>query len=191
WADQPIAIPEQEIVCCGYRGSDEAPLTMFPATTISNRRLTGSAEPWTINRAADGGLLAATGIESDIGLAAQSYSAVAFDLPPSAQTLQLAVALDRNVGDGGCLRCKIVADHQASSRVLWDSGILQGKDAARRAGPIEDAGIGRVQLVREYAHEERPKGADPLDIRDCVVWLAPLIKLDVSSDSVGNRALAV
>jgi hypothetical protein len=84
-----------------------------------------------------------------------------------------------------------VADHQASSRVLWDSGILQGKDAARRAGPIEVAGIGRVQLVTEYAHEERPKGADPLDIRDCVVWLAPLIKLDVSSDSVGNRALAV
>src|SRR5581483_11772531 len=101
WADQPIAIPEQEIVCCGYRGSDEAPLTLFPTTTIANRRLTGSPEPWAINQAAEGGLLFSTAIESDIGLAAHSHSAVAFDLPPAAKTLQLAVGLDRAVGEGG------------------------------------------------------------------------------------------
>src|SRR5439155_17579221 len=79
WADQPIAIPEQDIVCCGYRAGDEAPLTAFPSTTIANRRLTGSPEPWTINRAADGSLLASSGIESDLGLATNSYSAVAFE----------------------------------------------------------------------------------------------------------------
>jgi hypothetical protein len=191
WADQPIAIPEQEIVCCGYRGADEAPLTAFPATPIANRRLTGSPEPWTINRAAGGSLLATNGLESDLGLATHSYSVIAFDLPAATKTLRLSVGLDRSVGDGGCVRCKVVGNEQENGNALWDSGVIQGKDEAKRTGPINVAGISRVQLVTEYAHDERPPGADPLDIRDAVAWLAPLVKLDLSSDSVGNRALSV
>src|SRR5207247_5017243 len=73
WADQPIAIPEQEIVCCGYRGSDEAPLTAFPATTVANRRLTGSPEPWTVNSTADGNLLSSRALESDLGIATHAH----------------------------------------------------------------------------------------------------------------------
>src|SRR5262249_33168862 len=135
WTDQPIAIPEQEIVCCGYRGADEAPLTMFPATTIANRRLTGSPEPWTINRATDGSLTATNGLESDLGMATHSYSAIAFDLPAAAKTLQLAVGLDRSAGDGGCVQCKVIGDEHGKSKALWDSGIIQGKDEAKRTGP--------------------------------------------------------
>jgi hypothetical protein len=191
WADQPIAIPEQEIVCCGYRGADEAPLTAFPATTIANRRLTGFPEPWTIDRAADGSLLATNGLESDLGIATHAYSAIAFDLPSAAKSLQFVVGLDRAVGGGGCVRCKVVADDQGKSNVVWGSEIIQGKDEAKRAGPINVAGIKHVQLVSEYAQDERPLGADPLDIRDAVVWLAPLIKLDLSSESIGNRVLSV
>jgi NPCBM/NEW2 domain len=103
----------------------------------------------------------------------------------------LTVGLDRAVGDGGCVRCKIEADDHGRSKALWDSGIIQGKDGAQRTGPIEIAGVSRLQLVTEYAHDDRPPGADPLDIRDCAVWLAPLVKLDLASASVGNRALAV
>ncbi|MBW8883713.1 MAG: NPCBM/NEW2 domain-containing protein, partial [Planctomycetia bacterium] len=191
WADQPIAIPEQDIVCCGYRSADEAPLTAFPATTIANRRLIGSPEPWTINRTVDGGLLASRGMESDLGLATHAYSAIAFDLPPAAKTLQLALGLDRAVGDGGCVRCKVVADAHDKSNVLWNSGIIEGKDEAKWTDAINVAGVSRVQLVTEYAHDERPPGADPLDIRDAVVWLAPLVRLDLSSGGVANRALTV
>ena len=191
WADQPLAIPEQEIVCCGYRAADEAPLTLFPATSIANRRLIGSPEPWTANRGADGGLLAGAGRESDLGIAAHAYSAIGFDLPAAARTLELAVGLDREVGDGGCVRCQIVASTRDADTALWDSGVIQGKDGVKTTGPIDVSGIRRVQLVTEYAHDERPPGADPLDIRDAVVWLSPLVKLDLSSGGAASRALAV
>ncbi len=190
WAQQPIAIPEPEVVCCGYRSADEVPLTALPATSIANRRLIGSPEPWTINHAPDGGLLASSDLESDVGLATHAHSAIAFDLPAAAKALQLAVSLDRAVGEGGCVRCQINADGNESKK-LWDSGILQGRDGAKRTGSLPIAGISRVQLVTEYAHDDRPQGADPLDVRDRVVWLAPLVKLDLASADIGNRATAL
>jgi hypothetical protein len=175
WADEPLAIPEEEIVACGYRAADEAPLSCFPATTLANRRLIGQPEAWTANQNPRGGVLAAGGLESDLGIAAHSHSEVAFDLPTGAKSLQLAVGLQSR--EGGCVRCKIVNDQGS---VVWDAGVLEGKDGVRRVKGIEIEGMKRLVLVTEYAHEERPVGADPLDIRDAVAWLSPLIKLDAS-----------
>ena len=98
WADQPLAIPEQDIVCCGYRAADEAPLSMFPAVTAENHRLIGPSQPWTVNHSADGDLLAASHRESDLGIAAHAYSAIAFELPKAAKALELAVGLERAMG---------------------------------------------------------------------------------------------
>ncbi len=191
WADQPLAIPEEEIVCCGYRAADEAPLPMFTSEMLSQRRILGQPGPWTVNQAADGGVLAARNRESDLGIAMHAHSELAFDLPAMARTLELAVGLDRRVGDGGCVRCRIVADDLQHGPALWESGILQGKDGAKATGPIDVTGVKRVVLVAEFAHEQRPAGADPLDVRDEVVWLSPLVKLDLTSGGMTSRALAV
>jgi hypothetical protein len=191
WADQPLAIPEEEIVCCGYRAADEAPLPMFPSELLSQRRILGQPAPWTLNHAADSGLLTAANRESDIGIAAHAHSEIAFDLPAAARTLELAVGLDRRVGDGGCVRCKIVSDDAQQGKTLWDGGVIQGKDGAKLTGPIDVTGVKRVVLVTEFAHDGRPTGADPLDVRDEVVWLSPLVKLDLSEGGSANRALAV
>ncbi len=175
WADEPLAIPEEEIVACGYRGADEAPLSCFPTTTIANRRLIGQPEAWTANRDSRGGVLASGGLESDLGIAAHAHSEIACDLPAAARSLQLAVGLAAR--DGGCVRCKIVNDQGV---VVWNTRVFEGKDGVRRAEAIEIGGMKRLVLITEYAHDERPPGADPLDIRDAVVWLALLIKLDAT-----------
>jgi hypothetical protein len=191
WADQPLAIPEQEIVCCGYRAADEAPLSLFPATTIANRGILSTAQPWTANCAADGRLLATANRESDIGIATHAESAIALDLPPAAATLHMTVGLDQAAGQGGCVRCKIVSGAADQAKTLWDSGVIQGKDGVKVTGPIDVNGLDRVVLVTETAHDERPPGADPFDIRDSVVWLGPLVKLDRSAEGASSRALAV
>jgi NPCBM/NEW2 domain len=191
WADQPLAIPEQEIVCCGYRAADEAPLAAFGATALSNRRLIGSPAPWSVNCAADGGMLAGRDRQSDTGFAAHAQSQIAIDLPREARSLELAVGMDQTVGDGGCVRCKVVGEAVEGHHVLWDSGVLQGKDGVRNTGRLTVAGLTRVQLVTEFAHEDRPAGADPLDIRDCVVWLSPLVRMDLSAGGTATRAQAV
>jgi hypothetical protein len=141
----------------------------LPAETRANRRLLGRAEPWLRNETAAGEiLLCGGGRESDLGIATHSYSEVAFTLPSGAKTLSLAVAMDRAVGAGGCVRCRIFADRM-DGKELWESYVLRGNDVE---------GVKQVILVTEYAHDDRPEGADPLDIRDDVLWLSPLVKLD-------------
>jgi NPCBM/NEW2 domain len=184
WTDQPLAIPEQEIVCCGYRAADEAPLSLFAAEPIGWRpsRPAGRAE---------GELFAATNRESDIGLAVHAPSHLAFHLPAGAISLELAVGLDQSIGAGGCVRCKVIGGKSDDLNVLWDSGVLQGKDGAKASGLIDLHDARRLSLVTETAHAERPPGADPFDIRDDVVWLAPLVRLDLAAGGAATRALAV
>jgi hypothetical protein len=163
---------------------------MLPSETLANRRLISQSSPWLANRAAGGGLLAADDRESDLGLITHSHSEIAFDLPVSARTLEISVGLDRATQGGGCVRCKVVAE-KSGGEVLWDSGIIQSSDGLQETGPLEVVGLIRVILVTEFAHEGRPAGADPLDIRDQVCWLDPLVKLDLSGSGQAERVLAV
>ena len=189
WSDEPIALPEQLVAWCGYRAADEAPLSLLPSETLANRRLIGRFGPWLANRTAEGGLLASDDRESDLGLVTHSHSEIAFDLPVAARTLEISVGLDRAAG-GGCVRCKVFAE-KSGGEVLWDSGILQTSDGLQETGPLDVAGLVRVVLVTEFAHEDRPAGADPLDIRDQVCWLAPLVKLDLTDSGRAERVRAV
>ena len=178
WADQPLALPDKDIAWCGYRAADEAPLALLPAELVTSERLVGSGRVWSRLAGSDQGLPASGQWEADLALRTHSHSEIAFDLPPGAKSLTAAVGLDRAVGAGGCVRCLIRAD-EPSGMTLWDSGLLQGSDGPKSTGPLDVVGFRRVILITEFAHEDRPAGADPLDIRDDVVWLAPLITLDL------------
>ncbi len=186
WAEQPLALPELQVAWVSCRRADEAPLSLFPAATLASERLLGQVEPWLANRSPGNSLLAAGPRESDLGIAAHAHSAIAFDLPPGSRSLESAVGLDKSVGHGGCVRCQIVAEG-GTGAVLWDSGIFQGRDGLRLAAAIDVRGLSRVVLVTDYAHADRPAGADPLDIRDQVAWLAPLIKLEPPAGGPGQR----
>ena len=180
WAAQPIAVPEPEIAWCGYRAADEAPLSLLKAELLSSRGIVGPAQKWSRNTSSASLLPASGSFEADLGLATHSHSELAFDLPSGASNLITAVGLDQAVGQGGCVRCKIVAENP-EGKVLWDSGILLGAYGPKPTGQINVAGLSRVVLVTEFAHDDRPKGADPFDLRDQVVWLAPLVKMDLQA----------
>ncbi|MEX2175534.1 MAG: NPCBM/NEW2 domain-containing protein [Pirellulaceae bacterium] len=176
WSDQPLAIAEREIAWCGYRPADRAPLALLPREVLTSRSLLGTTAKEVASANADENI--ASGLwESDVGIRTHAYSELAIDLPAGAKSLQTAVGLDRSVGDGGCVRCSIVAD-KVGGRELWNSGIVLGLDGPRASGSIDVAGIARVVLITDVAHEDRPAGADPLDIRDRAVWLAPLVQMD-------------
>ena len=190
WADQPMALPETQIVACGFRRPDEVPLSLLTATTLANERLIGRAQPWLANRAPGGGLLTAGGRESDLGISAHAKSAIAFDLPRGAQTLELAVAMDKAVGRGGCVKCKVLAGGE-QGEVLWNAGIVTGSYGCIESPALDVAGQTRVVLVADYAHDGRPEGADPLDIRDEVVWLAPTVTLETGARGRGRSVAGV
>jgi len=187
WADAPLAVPESDLAACSYRRPSELPLSLLAGTTLATRRWIGSPQPWQANHSADGGWLAAGGIEADLGLATHAHSAIAFDLPPGARRLVARVGFDPAAGAGGCVRCLVRADDEQGP-VLWDSGVFQGSDGLQATGPIDVTGRSRVVLITAAAHEDRPAGADPLDIRDSVVWLAPLVELDAPDGARGGSS---
>jgi hypothetical protein len=198
WADGPLALPEPLVAWIGYRAANEAPLPMLPSETLANRRLISRPAPWLANRAAGGGLLASDersdsggGLRvSDVGLVTHSHSEIAFDLPVAARTLEISVGIDRAAGGGGCVRCKVLAE-KSGGEVLWESGVFQSSDGVQETGLLDVAGLVRVVLVTEFAHDDRPAGADPLDIRDQVCWLDPLVRLDLEGSGQAERVLAV
>ena len=60
---------------------------------------------------------------------------------------------------------------------------LIGSGEPASSGPIALTGPGGGQksllLVADPAHADRPPGTDPLDIRDLVDWLEPVLTLDL------------
>jgi hypothetical protein len=181
WSSHPIAIGEGEIAWIGYRRASEVPLSMLPATTENNARLVGQPRDWLRNRSQASQLVATNHAEADLGLATHATSTLVFTLPPGAGTFSTTVGLDRTAGSGGCVRCRIAAwnaETRELGAMLWDSGVLQGTDDAKSTGKLEVKSLQHLALITDNAHDDRPAGADPLDIRDDVCWLAPLIEMD-------------
>jgi NPCBM/NEW2 domain len=189
WADHPLALPERDVAWCGYRDANEAPLSFLPAELVASQRLVGGGPIWQRSTVLLGGLAASGSWETDLGLVTHSHSELSFVLPVGAKRLSTTVGLDRAVGTGGCVRCRIVAD-EPRGETLWDSGILLGSDEPKSTGPIDVSACKRVVLITEFAHDDRPASADPLDIRDQVVWLAPLVELDLGKREHLPAALA-
>jgi hypothetical protein len=190
WAMEAIYVPPEEIVHRGYRRVDEVPLSSLPAVAITVkdrvaqngiRRLT-----WQRNRDAHRQTLASPKLSADVGIGMHAPSAVAFDLPAGARTFSTWVDLDVDVGNGGCVRCEVLHD-KIDGKSLWTSGFIRGSDPAVRIGPLECDGAKRLILVANTAHKGRPSGADPLDIRDDVNWLFPMVQVGPDPD----RSLAI
>ncbi len=177
WALEELTLLEASVCQSSFRHVNELPLSLLASETIDDRGLLGTAFPWQRNATVRGEVLASSDREADWGLGTHAPCAVAYDLPDYAEQLSLTVGLDRSVGGGGCVVCQIRKDNQ-QGEVLWSSGMLRGEDGPQKVGPLKVAGVKRIVLVTDIGHEGRPVGADPLDIRDDVVWLAPQVTID-------------
>ncbi len=179
WALDPVLVPFEESVWRSYREPEQVPLSVLPGRALAERSYTGFVWPWKRDANVRGGHLASGPYLSDLGVGTHSYSEVAFDLPPGATRFTAWVGLDRAVGGGGCVRCVIYKD-EPKGKPLWRSDIIRGGTDPVRIdiGGLE--GGKRLVLVTEFAHSDRPKGADPADIRDEVDWLNPMVRVDRS-----------
>ena len=178
WALEPLTIPLDNIVVRSWRQPTEVPLSLLPAQTLTQKSYTGYAWQWQRNRAVTGGLLQCRRMSSDLGLGMHSFMQVAFDLPPGAQEFESYVGLAKEVGAGGCVALRIYADQPAGTP-LWQSGFLQGSEVPLKVGPVVlPAQAKKLVLEVDYGEVGRPVGADPLDIRDNVNWLLPMVRVD-------------
>jgi hypothetical protein len=176
WAVSAIRVPLNRIVTSSFRPANAIPLSSLPATALAERNLTGYHWPWTRNRNLRGGALASAAQSADFGVGTHAYSEIAFELPSLATRFKGMVGLDRIVGNGGCCELRIFRD-TVSGKPAWESGVRTGGQDPLRFD-LALSGTKRVILQTDFADKNRPKGADPLDIRDEASWLHPIVIAD-------------
>lgn len=184
WALDAISVPEESVVSRSYRDYDEVPLSLLPVRAVRQEH-TLHRWPWRRNASVTGGPLASSGLQADLGIGTHSFCAITFELPQAAIDLTSYVGLDRTVGDGGCVECRLHRD-LAQGPLLWTSGFLRGSDGPQRIGPLPLKAAKQLTLVTDFGHEGRPEGTDPYDIRDHVSWILPTVRIKTLAEKTDN-----
>jgi len=169
---------------------DRVPLSRVRPTASVSPPL----QPWRANRNSYGKLFCSGGRKYGWGFGVHAYSELAFTLPQCATSFRASLGLDRIVDTGGCARARIFLG-SASERPLYTSELLIGSKKVVDTGSIAIGapakGPKRLVLQADTAHRDRPPGSDPLNIRDKLNWLDPVIGLDPAAlqDAVRREAL--
>jgi hypothetical protein len=156
---------------------DRLPLSrMYPTASVNP-----ALQPWCLNRNSRGQLLRSGGQQYGWGFGVHAYSELAFTLPQCATSFRSRLGLDRIVDTGGCARARIFLN-STTEKPLYASGLLIGSKKTVDTGPIAIGtpakGPKRLILQADMAHRNRPSGTDPLNIRDKLDWLEPVIGFD-------------
>lgn len=179
WATQVIGYAIEDGVSWTVRRRDEVPLGRFPSELIEQRNSTGYVRHPQIGRAVGGGALAVGDLASAHGIGMHARATLAFELPESARSLRGWVGIDESVGNGGCAEAAVYLNKRprVEGDPAWRSKHLLGSQEAVGFGPIDLGDRRHVLLHAGDGHDKRPAGADPLDIRDHVAWLSPVVRL--------------
>lgn len=106
-------------------------------------------------------------------------SRLSFDLPPIATAFRTLLGIDQAAHDRGCIRGRVLVSWESSPK--FESDAIVGSEKTADAGNVQWDSVprdGQLILEVDLAHQGRPKGADPFDIRDMTNWIEPRIQLD-------------
>jgi len=185
WALSAIRVPFDEVVTRSYREPADIPLSSLPGSTVLQKSATGFTWHWRRNANVRGAELVLGSAVGDVGVGTHSYSEIAFDMPPGAKQFKAIVGINRAVGNGGCAKVKVFVE-KVGDKPIFESGYLRGGDTPLTVGPVAIEGAKKLILVTDFGHEGRPRGADPLDIRDEVDWLWPSVTVDLAAAAKGR-----
>ncbi len=183
WLLEPICLPLPTVAVERFFAATEVPLNgLEPSRVVQRAMLSGNWRVQT-DRALLGGALECgeAGQSFAWGYGVHAYTEMAFDLPPATKSFRTRFGLDRSVGRGGCVRA-LVYVNEITGEPRFDSQFVVGSEKVVDTGEIAladlKAGPNSLVLVVDPAHDGRPAGADPLDIRDVANWCQPLLTLD-------------
>jgi len=166
---------------CFYR-AEEVPLSRIVPVRVRQQSDLGGMWPWQTDRNCEGGLME-TGAQPYVwGFGVHALAELEFPLPACARTFRTQFGLDRLAGDGGCVQASVLLEG-SRVRSLFASPLILGSadwfDTERLdLGEASEGETRRLVLAVDPAHDQRPSGADPFDIRDHFNWLEPLVTLD-------------
>ena len=188
WCLDPLWLSNPEIRMRRFFLPHEVPLSTIAPTRVKRDAKFGGGWSWQTDRSVQGTPLEARRAPLDPkptpfgwGFGVQSRCDLVFPLPTIVTAFRSSVALDALARSGGCVRASVHAN-AAGEQPLWQSGFLVGSTEVADTGSLSlagpDGGQKSLVLVADMAHDGRPTGADPYDVRDLVDWLEPVVSLD-------------
>ena len=188
WCLDPLWLSNPEVRMRRFFLPHEVPLSTIAPTSVKRDAKFGGGWSWQTDRSVQGTPLEARRAPLDPkptpfgwGFGVQSRCDLVFPLPQIVTAFRSSVALDALARSGGCARASVHAN-AAGEQPLWQSGFLVGSTEVADTGSLSlagpDGGQKSLVLVADMAHDGRPTGADPYDVRDLVDWLEPVVSLD-------------
>ncbi len=176
WSLDPLSIRLRDIRMRWSFAPQNVPLCRIrPAATVSPpflRRYT--------NRSFTGGPLRSGSEDYAWGFAVHAYSELRFALPKFATAFRSRVGLDQVAGSGGCARARVFVG-SVQNRPVYESPLLIGSQKTVDTGAVTvklpSDGPQLLVLQADPANRESASGAEPLNIRDKLDWLDPVLEL--------------
>jgi hypothetical protein len=188
WSLDPLWVSHASVRVREYFLPHEVPLSRIEPAAHRQRSDLGVFWPWKADRNANGHVLNSAGTKRAWGLGVHATCELEFSLPAAARSFRTRLGLDQSVREGGCVQASVswkpegkgVNGQAVEPKQLYQSPVIVGCSREFDSGvlPLEMSSPGRLVLQVDSAHETRPPGADPLDIRDTFDWLEPLVELD-------------
>lgn len=182
WSVDMLWLPCDTIRIRRFFAPREVPLARVPATRETFSSLVaGTGFPSRANRSVDGAELQTRLVDFGWGFGAHAPSELHFPLPGCAESFRAWVGMDRSVGEGGCVLARVYVGG-ANGPAAFESPHLIGAEAIADTGLIPiatpDSRPSTLVLQLDPATDNRPPGADPLDIRDAANWFDPILSLE-------------
>lgn len=181
WSLDPIWVRWRSVFMRRFFAPHELPLSWLAPVRVAQKSPLGGVRPWQVDRSTTLGPLRSGGLPWSWGLGVHAHNELEFELPAMVRSFRTHVGLDEEVRGGGCAKALVYAN-AAAGAPLWQSPLLIGSKQVVDSGAVALSGPAGGQksivLVADMAHQDRPAGTDPLNIRDMVDWLEPTIELD-------------
>ena len=181
WCLEPLWVAHRRIRLRCLFLPQEVPLSRIAPAAQRQQSDLGGVWPGRVDRNVEGGPLVGGDRPYQWGWGVHAPSELEFSLPSCARSLRTRLGLDALAGDGGCVLASVWLG-PGSAKPLYASPVVIGSTNVLDTGPLSletsPSTPRRLVLRVDAAHAQRPRGADPLDIRDHFDWLEPVLELD-------------
>jgi NPCBM/NEW2 domain len=182
WCLEPIGFPHPQLRWWRFYWPHEVPLSLIEPLRTAQRSPLEGARAWQVDRNVKQQPLHSGGKLYASGFGMQSFTELEFELPATVRGFRALVGMDEQAARSGCGQGRVYIDRTAD-KPLWQSKVLVGSGEVTATGrlPLKGPAQGEktLTLIAEAPTDDRPAGADPLNIRSFVDWLEPEVELDL------------
>jgi hypothetical protein len=181
WSLDPITVPFGTIRTWRFFSAEQPPMTLFDPTVT--RKDPVFSDGWV---PASHLSVQLTAMQNNRqlcgwGFGVHAPTSMAFPLHPIVRQVRSRTGLDQLVGPGGCARAEIATQSQQTQPFFRSEvfiGSEKSADTDWKNVSVAEGKSDHVVLTADPMINQRPAGADPFDVRDCLNWIEPEWKLD-------------